>query len=236
MDLPKHDQHHVLPMPESWDRPPHGRVVCFAPHPDDECAGPGGALVEHRLQGDPVRIVIATDGRAGDPDGKFDTATYVDRRRAESERAMALLDCHDLEFWNLPDSCVITDADVGGLALRVADTVRAFDADIVYAPWEGEANSDHRAIYCGVVRGLRQLGFRGIALGYELWGLMVPDVVLDITDVFERKLTAMREYETQLAYVDYLHTVAGQNAHRSVIFNKGVGHAEAFRRIEFATG
>lgn len=232
MDLPKHDKHHVIPLPDSWQTPPTGRVLCFAPHPDDECAGPGGALHKHRVQGDDVRIVIATDGRMGDPEQKFDAATYVELRRDESLRAMAILDCHDLRFWNLPDSCVITDADIGGLALRVVDEVREFDADIVYAPWEGEANSDHRAIYCGVLRGLRSISFAGQAFGYELWGLMVPDAVLDISDVFDKKMAAMREYESQLAYVDYLHTVTGQNAHRSVIFNQGKGYAEAFRRID----
>ncbi len=232
MDLPKDDKHHVLPMPEDRAQPYPGRVLCFAPHPDDECAGPGGALYKHRRQGDPVRIIIATDGRAGDPDGRYDSERYVDMRRDESIAAMRILDCEDLEFWGFPDSCVISDDDIGGIALKVAEEVERYRPDVVYTPWEGEANSDHRAIYCGVLRGLRQVGFQGRALGYELWGLMVPDVVLDITEVFERKMEAMREYETQLAYVDYLRTVGGQNAHRSVIYNKGVGYAEAFRRIE----
>lgn len=231
MDLPRDDVYSVLPMPESWSAPPRGRVLCFAPHPDDECAGPGGALSMHRDQGDPVRVVIATDGRAGDPEQRYDPAHYVEMRRQESLTAMRKLGCADLEFWNLPDSCVITDADITGLAHRVADEVTRHAADVVYLPWEGEANSDHRAIYCAVLRGLREVEFEGTALGYELWGLMVPDVVLDISAVADRKFDALETYVTQLAYVDYMHTIRGQNAHRSVIFNKGIGYAEAFRRV-----
>jgi LmbE family N-acetylglucosaminyl deacetylase len=231
VDLSKDDTYSVLPMPEDLRQPYAGRALCFAPHPDDECAGPGGALCMHRMRGDPVRVVIVTTGAAGDPDGKYDRDTYVEQRYRESRAAMGTLGVEDLVFWDLPDSCVIADSDITGVAIRAAREVEAFRPEVVYLPWEGEANSDHRAVYCGGLRGLRRCEVAGIALGYELWGLMVPDVVLDITPVAERKFAALKAFETQLAYVDYLHSVRGQNAHRSVIYNKGRGYAEAVRRV-----
>lgn len=185
----------------------------------------------HRDRGEPVRIVIATDGAAGDPDAKYDPATYGASRRSESRRAMAQLGCEDIEFWGFRDSCVITDSDIEGIALRVQAECQSFRPDVVYAPWEGEANGDHRAIYCGTLRGLRKAGFQGVAFGYELWGLMVPDVVLNITPVAERKFTAMSEFQTQLAYCDYVRVIRGQNTHRSILCNRGKGFAEVYRRI-----
>lgn len=231
MQLPVDDRFSVPPMPEIRSAPPTGRVLCFAPHPDDEAAGPGGALLLHRRQGDAVRVVLATDGVAGDPDGRFDRATYAQRRREESRRGMAHLDVHDFVFWGFPDSCVITDADIDTIAGRAAAEIEAFAPEVIYLPWEGEGNSDHRALYCGVVRGLRALGYSGHVLGYEIWNLMVPDVILDITAVIEQKRRAMTCYETQLAYVDYLHPILGMNAHRSLIFNRGRGYGEAYRVV-----
>ncbi len=229
--LPDDDSYSVLPLPEIYTAPPRGRVLCFAPHPDDEAAGPGGTLLLHRRQGDPVRIVLATDGVAGDPDGRYDAATYTDRRRSESRAGMAHLDVTDFEFWGFPDSCVITDDDIEQVSLRVSAVVGAYEPAVVYAPWEGEGNSDHRALYCSVVRGLARIGFGGQVFGYEIWNAMVPDVIVDITPVAEEKRAAMREYESQLAYVDYLHPVLGLNAHRSMLFNKGRGYGEAFRVV-----
>ncbi|MFK7743149.1 MAG: PIG-L deacetylase family protein, partial [Planctomycetota bacterium] len=55
--------------PVLWRKPPHGRVLVFAPHPDDEVAGPGGILALHQQNGDAVRVVVTTDGTNGDPDG-----------------------------------------------------------------------------------------------------------------------------------------------------------------------
>ena len=45
------------PRPDLWREVPHGRVLVFAPHPDDEVAGPGGTLARHVAAGDPVRVV-----------------------------------------------------------------------------------------------------------------------------------------------------------------------------------
>lgn len=234
MHLPTDDKYSVIPQPEIRRQPRSGRVLCFAPHPDDEIAGPGGTLGLHRQQGDPVRIVLASDGIEGDPDGRFDKATYGQRRRQESRDGMAHLGVHDFRFWGFPDSCVITDNDVNqvaGLAVRELDD---FAPNIVYLPWEGEGNSDHRALYCGVLRGLRRSGFSGLAYGYEIWNAMVPDLIVDITEIAERKWAGMEVYLTQLSYVEYIRPVRGMNAHRSMIFNKGRGYGEAFRLVQVA--
>lgn len=232
MELPTDDQFSVPPMPEIRSAPMSGRVLCLAPHPDDEAFGPGGTLYKHRRQGDPVRIVLASDGAAGDPDGKYEKSTYCDRRRQESKTGMAVLDCEDFVFWGLPDSCEVSDADLGQLATRTVHEIEQFQPDIIYMPWEGEGNADHRALYCGVLRGLKQIAFSGPAFGYEIWNMMVPDLIVDICDVADQKWRAMRAYESQLAYVDCMHVVQGANAHRALIFNRGVGYGEAFRKIQ----
>jgi len=217
--------------PERWQAPPRGRALCFAPHPDDEVIGPGGALAMHRAQGDPVRVVLATDGVAGDPDGHYDPAGYAERRRAESRAGLAQLDVDDVDFWGYPDSCVVTESDLEGIARRAHDELGAFAPDVVYLPWEGERNADHRALYAGVLRALERLAFTGSVLGYEVWTPMDPDAVLDITPAVEHKRAAIRCYATQLRYVDYEHVILGLNAYRSLLFQRGRGHAEAFRRI-----
>ena len=221
-------RHGPPPQPEVWAKPKPGRVLCFAPHPDDEAAGPGGTLVLHRQQGDPVRVVLATDGIAGDPDGKFDKATYGERRRAESRAAMAVLGVDDVAFWGLPDSCEITENDIETVAGLAAREIREFAPDLIYAPWEGEGHGDHWALSMSVQRALAMTEFRGLAYGYEIWNACVPDLIVDITAVVETKRESMRQYPSQLAYADYLHPIFGLNAHRSLLFARGSGYGEAF--------
>jgi LmbE family N-acetylglucosaminyl deacetylase len=219
------------PDPEFRSAPRAGRVLCFAPHADDEVIGPGGALALHRRQGDPVRVVIATAGTAGDPDGRFAGEDLAALRRAESRAGLARLGVEDLAFWGYPDSCVVTPADLDGISARAAAEIAAFGPQVVYLPWAGERNSDHRALHAGVARALDRVGFTGEALGYEVWTPMDPDLVLDVSPVVDAKRTAIRCYATQVCYVDYEHVILGLNAYRSLLHQRGQGHAEAFQHL-----
>ncbi len=219
------------PEPDCWKDVPRARVLAFAPHPDDEVAGPGGCLALHRRAGDFVRVVVATTGGAGDPDQQFDRATYAALRQSESRAGLRELGVDDAVYWGMPDNMVLSASDLE-LGTRLA--VEALDAaqpELVYLPWEHEAHPDHHALHVIVRAALHRVDFRGEALGYEVWNAMVPDVVVDITAVAEQKRRAIRAHASQLAYTDFEHTILGLNAYRSMVHQQGRGFAEGLRRL-----
>jgi LmbE family N-acetylglucosaminyl deacetylase len=210
---------------------PKGRVLAFAPHPDDEAAGIGGVLALHRAQGDAVRIVVATDGTAGDPDRKFDAATYAELRRSESRAGLQLLGVDDVRFWGFPDNRVLSATDLEQGVQRTLAELREFTADRVYLPWEGDGHPDHHALHRIVTMALRRFGFTGEALGFEVWNAMVPDLVVDITAVAQKKEAALLQHRTQISYMPLPRPILGLNAYRSMVHARGQGFCEAFRRI-----
>lgn len=48
-----------------------------------------------------------------------------------------------------------------------------------------------------------------MVLGYEVWGLVPANAILDITEVLDQKLDLIRGYATQLRTVDYEGYVVG---------------------------
>lgn len=219
------------PEPEWLTDVPRGRALAFAPHPDDEVAGPGGCLALHRRAGDPVRAVVATTGVAGDPDGRFDASTYAELRERESRRGLAELGVDDAVYWRMPDNCELSEADhERGRQLATA-AIEEFRPDLVYLPWEAEGHPDHHALHLIVRAAMDRAGYRGLAFGYEVWNAMVPDVVVDISAVAEQKRAAIRAHESQLAYVDFEHTILGLNAYRSMVHARGAGYCEGLRRM-----
>lgn len=212
--------------------PGAGRVLCFAPHPDDEILGAGGTLHLHGNAGAAVAVVLATDGTAGDPEGRYDRAGYALRRRQESASALAVLGLPPPQAWGLPDSCEITEADKVGVTARVVEALRAFAPDRVYLPWEEDGNSDHLVLHETVLRGLRAVGFAGQAWGYEVWSPMPrPDAIVDITTCVAVKQRALACHETQFAYSDLAHMVFGLNAYRSLLLERSGGFGEALQRV-----
>lgn len=221
----------VTPEPRLLAGALRGRVLCFAPHPDDEAIGPGGALALHTLQGDAVRVVVATDGSSGDPQHRHDPATYAALRRSESSAGLRALGVTDVGFWGFPDNQHYSATDLALATRMAAEALRAHAPDVVYLPWEHEGHGDHHVLHLAVMQAMDETGFRGRAFGYEVWNAMVPDVLLDITSVVEQKRAAMKCHASQLAYVDYEHVILGLNAYRSLVHGKGRGWAEAFRVV-----
>lgn len=219
------------PEPEWRDDVPRGRVLAFAPHPDDEVAGPGGCLALHRRAGDPVRVVVASTGAAGDPEQRFDPATYPALRERESQAGLRELGVDDAVYWRLPDNCVLSESDYEWGFQLAAKAIAEFAPEHVYLPWEAEGHPDHHALHLIVLEGMRRSSYVGTAWGYEVWNAMVPDVVVDISPVAELKRRAIRAHASQTDYVDFEHTILGLNAYRSMVHNRGQGFCEGFRVI-----
>lgn len=130
------------PLPVLWRRVPAGRVLAFAPHPDDEVAGPGGVLAMHADQGDAVRVVVATDGTSGDPDGRHAPGAFAALRRRESQDGLRHLGVHDVRFWGFPDGHVLSEADLRNAAALAARELAEHRPDVVYLPWELDGHPD----------------------------------------------------------------------------------------------
>ncbi len=193
--------------------PPTGAVLVLAPHPDDESLGCGGAIALHRRQGDRVKIVFATDGRAGDGSGYYAGQDYPALRRAEARRAAEVLGSPSLEFWDYEDGKL---ADADDLADRLAGLLAAEKPDIIYRPSSLELHPDHWALGVGMEKALRHFTPAIGDFSYEIWATVRPTHALDITAVWEVKQKAVEQYESQLRYNDYIHMVAGLNAYRTI--------------------
>ena len=216
------------PVPEPWAAPPRGRVLWLAPHPDDETLGGGGTLALHRAQRDPVRVIFATDGGAGDPAGHYPPDRYVALRREEARRAAEALGGLDLEFWPYPDG---TLAGVADLDDRLAAAVAGYRPDVLYYPSAREGHPDHRALGLGV-EALHAAGrLPAPAYAYEVWTPLEPTHVLDVTATIGRKRAALEAYPSQLRYNDYRPKILGLNAYRTITLPAPAAYAEAFRRL-----
>jgi LmbE family N-acetylglucosaminyl deacetylase/GT2 family glycosyltransferase len=198
------------------------RVLVVAPHPDDEVLGCGGMLAWHARARVPVRVVIVSDGRAGDPGAREQD---IARKRIEESRAAGReLGVDDYRFLGFADGRV---GDAPELAARLAAEIEEFDPDLVYGPSALELHPDHRATARGLVAALE----RGRERRVRLFGVNVQvtaSVLFDVTPVYERKRAAIRCLASQLAYMDLLAKSEAADRARTVNVEDP--------RLEFAEG
>ncbi len=217
------------PLPETLATPPRGRVLILAPHPDDDVIGCGGTLKKHAAQGDPVHVVVAFDGRRGDPSERFDPAEYVERRRREARAAAAHLGLGDYEFWDNPEGHEPAPSQLLEGARAVAACIERFRPDLVYAPWVGEQHIDHHSLGRAVRLAVSLTGTRAEAWGYEVWTPLVPTRIIDITDVFEAKRAALLEHTSQTGEIAGMeHKALAITAQRAMYLAPEARHGEGF--------
>ncbi len=204
------------------DPPYRGRVLVFAPHPDDESIGPGATLAKHVRLGDRVAAVFVTSGVHGDAAGRYDPAEYVELRRNEARAAAHVLGIGSTEFWDYPDSMEVTEGDLEAVAERVLDACNRFEPDVIYVPHVREAHPDHHHVARAMLRAreLARAAGKPLAarlLGYEVWSPLDADLVVDVTDTFTLKLDAIRRYGSQLEETDIIRAVDGLNRFRAIL-------------------
>ena len=200
-------------------------MLLLAPHADDEVIGPGGVALLHRDLGDPVHVVILTDGAQG---GDDPAAVLRERRRQESRAAAELLGAESIEFCGFPDGTRAREEDLGVVVPTLAALLDRLKPDVVYAPHPDETHADHHVTALALERALQSTRARPQCFGYEIWAALTPDVVVDVSEVFERKLELARCFPSQLGHTEILHFFGGLNAYRAVFLPKGARYGEAF--------
>lgn len=113
------------------------RILILAPHPDDEIVACGLAAREARAAGGRLAVLYLTTGV---PAGR-NYPVRVARRRAEAERAAALLGLEPAGSLDIPSRELVGHLDPAARALAAA--IAAFRPDALWVPAFEGAHQDH---------------------------------------------------------------------------------------------
>ena len=216
------------------------RILALAAHPDDESFGAGGVLAWNAGKAEAIRVWIATDGTAQEGVAPEKAREYGAMRRKEAIQALAALGLGEPRFAGLPDRRLADGRGV--LAAAIRDELADFRPDLVLCPSPAEIHPDHRALARALYEEVaasragdpdhERFRFLRIAF-YELSHPILPNTLVDIAAVADRKDEALAAYVSQAAVRDYAGAMKGLNAYRRLTL-AGRGPVEAFRVLTYA--
>lgn len=198
-------------------------ALVFAPHPDDEVFGCGGAIMRHVEQEIPVTVIIVTDGAFGV--NTEESSDYILLRQQESIAAAEILGYGTPQFWKYSDRQITYSEK---FVQEILKTIQDSKADLIYAPSVFEMHPDHRAIGMAVVEAIRRIGKDTQIALYEIGMPMRPNKLLDITNLIERKAAAMSCFTSQNTRQRYDLHIAALNRYRSYTLPASITAAEAY--------
>lgn len=198
-------------------------VIIFAPHPDDEIFGCGGAIAQHVRAGHAVHVILLTAGEHGSSENAGND--YAKTRLSESAQAARFLGLPAPRCWGLIDREVIYDEE---LVQRMVSAIAETSADVIYAPSPWELHPDHRATSMGAVESVRRLSGSKRLYLYEVSAPLRPNVLIDVTSVWGLKQQAMQAFESQERKLPYASFITALNHFRALTLYPAVEYAEAF--------
>jgi len=201
--------------PVALDIPVNKRILVIAPHPDDELLGAGGLIILAEKNQCDIKVVFLTN--AGKPQNRID-----------AERILPKLGVTGL-FLEHP----VREIDPQSAGRQIAAELGSWTPDIVCLPFILDDHPDHRTT-SAVLRELCEIAVdvptRAMVLAYQVYSTLIPNVVLDISDVIDKKISLLSEYETQSSGRDWGHYCRGMNAFNSrfLYARRRSGFAELF--------
>ena len=197
------------------------RVLAVSAHPDDIDFGASGTIALWTAAGVEVSYCICTDGDAGGFDPSVDRAEIPGIRRAEQIEAAKQVGVHDVHFLGYRDGSLTPSIELRRDISRVIRQVRP-QRMVIQSPdrnWAriGASHPDHLASGAAAIAAIYPDARNPFAhpellheLGLEEWTVQETWVQahpqnnhwVDITDVFDAKLAALRAHVSQTGHME----------------------------------
>jgi LmbE family N-acetylglucosaminyl deacetylase len=191
------------------------KVLAVGAHPDDVELGCGGTLLRHVARGDEVTILVLSRGQRGEVEGMS--------RGAEQEDAAARLGV-SLRWGTFEDGSVPEGPETITL---IDEAIAATGADAMYTHAAKDTHQDHRATAIASLASGRRLP---TVLQYETPSTQgfEPTIYVDVSDVMEAKLAALRSHLSQVLRQGPVDLEAIEAQARFRGFQGRIRYAEAF--------
>ena len=211
-------------------------VLVIAAHPDDEVLGCGGVIWQHARAGDQVHILILTDGAAG----RYDSGGASALHQAARDCA-EYLGAAGLHHAGLPNQALDT-IPLSRVIVSIEQVMEQCRPARVYTHHWGDLNQDHVIACRASLTATRPLPD---AVTREVYAYFVPsssewhqhapheaflpNVFCDIAGCLERKIAALRFYESEVHAHPHPRSPEAITAHAAHFgLQVGLAYAEPF--------
>ena len=202
---------------------PNDKILVVAPHPDDESIGVGGLLCKYGHQCD---LLLLTDGSKGvSPKVERTGEEIALLRNKEFENAVSFFGVNKITKLDIEDQTVYKNK-------KTVYSLDIKEYDYIFVPNRFDGHIDHKVLRKMFGKMKSNQRAKAEIIEYELWSaLSKPNLILDITDVMDKKIEAVSIYTSQLESYDYIGLCKGISKYRGAINHVKYGEAYYSDRV-----
>lgn len=203
-------------------------VLVLGAHPDDVELMCGGTIAKWIAGGCRVHVLTFTDGRWVGADG---TQQRSSEQAIEEELAAARVIGYTVE--NLREPTMELNYE-DRLVVEVLKRLHDHDVDTILCPWEDDLHHDHEIVArVGVAASKRVPRVLHGQIASHLRTIFVPNIFVDITDSWQKKIEALKCYRSEWERTDGQWEAAQEQITGYYGQLAGVARAEGFMVRKF---
>lgn len=180
-------------------------ILVVAVHPDDETLGCGGTLLKHKAQGNEIHWMIVT---AMSAECGF-TPEMMERREREIEKVAQMYGFDSVHRLGFPTTR-LDEVPMSQLVVAMSKVFQSVQPNQVFLPFQHDVHSDHQHAFAAAyscTKVFRYPSVRKVMMVETLSetdfaqsasGGFVPNLFVDVSDQFVRKLEILRVFESEL--------------------------------------
>jgi N-acetylglucosamine malate deacetylase 1 len=214
-------------------------ILAFGAHADDVEIGMGGTIAKYSEKGFIIGICDLTEA-------ELSSNGTVEQRKQEALKACDILGVRIRETLTLPDRGLFLKEEN---IRKVAEIIRKFKPDTVFAPYYQDRHPDHGNCARIVEEAIFSAGIKNFVTDkfnepyrvknnyfYMINGFHKPDFTIDISEYIHQKKLSLEAYDSQFIRGDHTFETPLVNGYietieaREKMFGKevGVNYAEGF--------
>ncbi len=207
------------------------KFLLIAAHPDDEVFACGGLLYKLVKDGKEVDIYIFSKGEEwGNPE----------ERVKESKNASLVIGYKEPTFFDFPDGKLVEK--LKEIEEKLKEILLKERYDGIFCPSFFEKNKDHKALAYSLIKILQSIRIKDSfqekfwntkVYFYEIYEPQNVNLLFDISDLIEKKIEAIRSFNSQLKIKDFERQILGLNAYRTFTLSKDYKYAEGYLSYKF---
>ena len=230
------------------------KLLVVSAHGADWCTRAGGVILKYVQLGWEVTVFALTFGEHGESGNfwKDHPGTTLEEvkhcRRTEAQKAAEFMGVKEIRFFDYGDYPLIMDEE---RIRKLTEDLLEIRPDMILTHWDQDPiNPDHAVCAKAVFRAAPGAGMRGALPDTDphfipdvfLFETTIPhsefnhfqiDTYIDISDVVERKIQAIRLFKAQPQLVDYYTNCAESRGRQANDWSRGrrtIRYAEALKR------
>lgn len=201
------------------------RILIIAPHPDDECIGPGGVLLRFAEQ---CEVIVLTDGRQG----QGDTVPEIEKRIRKQEfmNEMKRLNVGCFRMLDIEDGTLFSHRDC-------MSEIPLEEFDKIFVTGVSDDHPDHKAAFLCVKEAAKKIASEEMpeCYLYEVHTpLQSPTHFLDISGAIEGKCELIRLHRSQLKELPYDVLAEQCASYRATLYRMPGKSIEVYEEVDLS--